>query len=77
VEIPGQDELTKGTLNMVRTKNIPIWLVLAFQVQLDIHYMFLKDTSRAQAKLSLHPKLSILFRLNIIMQDIGITLVNA
>jgi hypothetical protein len=53
VEIPGQDELTKGTLNMVRTKNIPIWLVLAFQVQLDIHYMLLKDTSRAQDKLSI------------------------
>jgi hypothetical protein len=52
VEIPGQDELTKGTLKMILTKKIPIWLILAFQVQLDIHYMLLADKSRAQAELA-------------------------
>jgi hypothetical protein len=51
VEIPEQDELTKNTLKIARTKDIPIWLVLAFQVQLDIHYVLLRDASRAQAEL--------------------------
>ena len=52
LEIPGEDELTKGVLKMVRTKEIPVWLVLAFQVQLDIHYTLLGNTSRPQAELS-------------------------
>jgi len=38
--IPGLDELTIGALEMIRTQVIPIWLVFAFQVQLDIHSVF-------------------------------------
>jgi hypothetical protein len=36
-EIPGQDELTSGTIEMIEMKNVPIWLVLAYQVHLDVH----------------------------------------
>jgi hypothetical protein len=35
--IPGLNELTGGALEMIRMQLIPIWLVFAFQVQLDIH----------------------------------------
>ncbi|TVY20665.1 hypothetical protein LARI1_G001186 [Lachnellula arida] len=51
-KFPAQDELTGGILEMVRTKEIPIWLVLAVQVQLDIHYMLLGDISRPHSELS-------------------------
>lgn len=37
---------------MIRTKNIPIWLVLAVQIQLDKHYMLLDDTNRAHQELA-------------------------
>jgi hypothetical protein len=30
---PAEDELTSGIINMACTKEIPIWLVLALQVQ--------------------------------------------
>ena len=33
-----EDELTKGARRMLQEREIPIWLVLAFQVYLDIHY---------------------------------------
>lgn len=50
--IPGEDELTKGILKMIHTKQIPVWLVLALQVQQDIHYILLVDIIRAQSELS-------------------------
>ncbi|KAH8805514.1 hypothetical protein F5884DRAFT_448221 [Xylogone sp. PMI_703] len=46
VHVLGEDSLTKGVVQMVHTKEISIWLVLALQVQLDIHYMLLGTTSR-------------------------------
>ncbi|TVY35480.1 hypothetical protein LSUB1_G004598 [Lachnellula subtilissima] len=52
IKFPAQDELTGGILEMVRTKEIPIWLVLALQVQLDIHYTLLGDISRPHSELS-------------------------
>ena len=51
LELPGEDELTKGIRKLVSAKQIPIWLVLALQIQLDIHYMLLADTSRAHNEL--------------------------
>lgn len=36
-EIPGQDELTTGTIEMIETKIEPMWLVLAYQIHLDVH----------------------------------------
>ncbi|TVY78229.1 hypothetical protein LSUE1_G004193 [Lachnellula suecica] len=52
VKFPAEDELTGGVLEMVRTKQIPMWLVLALQVQLDIHYMLLGDIDRPYSELS-------------------------
>ncbi|TVY48091.1 hypothetical protein LOCC1_G002055 [Lachnellula occidentalis] len=52
VKFPAEDELTGGILKMCRTKEIPIWLVLALQVQLDIHYVLLEDISRPHSELS-------------------------
>lgn len=37
--LPVEDELTKGARQMMQQRVIPIWLVLAFQVYLDIHYV--------------------------------------
>jgi hypothetical protein len=51
IMFPGQDELTTGILKMGRTKELPIWLILAIQIHLDIHYVLLEDTSRAQNEL--------------------------
>lgn len=33
MKFPAEDELTTGILEMLRTKEIPTWLVLALQVQ--------------------------------------------
>lgn len=41
---------------MIRTKNVPTWLVLAVQIQLDIHYVLLEDTSRAYQELTKNAK---------------------
>lgn len=35
--LPMMDELTRGLVDMVETRKIPIWLVLASQLYLDIH----------------------------------------
>jgi hypothetical protein len=37
-EIPVMDELSRGLVEMIRTKKIPIWLVLGCQIYLDIHH---------------------------------------
>lgn len=51
IRFPGEDCLTEGILEMARTKKIHTWLVLAVQVQLDIHYMLLEDISRPHSEL--------------------------
>jgi len=46
-----QDELTRVILKFLDDGAIPILLVLALQVQLDIHYMLLDDEDRPQSEL--------------------------
>jgi hypothetical protein len=36
-EIPGEHELTSGTIEMIEMKIVPIWIALAYQVHLDVH----------------------------------------
>ncbi|CAG8981259.1 hypothetical protein HYALB_00003857 [Hymenoscyphus albidus] len=50
IKLPAEDELTGGIFEMVGTNEIPIWLVLALQVQLDIYYTLLEDMDRPHSE---------------------------
>ncbi|CAM6102479.1 unnamed protein product [Calypogeia fissa] len=41
------NELISGLMELVRTKKIPIWLVLGCQIYLDIHHTMLSDLDMA------------------------------
>ncbi|KAI9784493.1 MAG: hypothetical protein M1835_003574 [Candelina submexicana] len=47
--IPAEDELTRGVREMVKRKEVPIWLTFAAQVFLDIHH-----TLREQVGIGIH-----------------------
>lgn len=51
IKIPLLDELSHGLVDMIRTKNIPMWLVLGCQVYLDIHHTMLSGIGMAQKQL--------------------------
>lgn len=42
-----EDELTKATRAMVHQRTIPIWVVLGFQVYLDIHYIMTSEIGKS------------------------------
>jgi hypothetical protein len=50
-ELPVQDELSRGLREMMRTKKIPIWLVLGCRVYLDIHHTMLSAIGMAHKTL--------------------------
>lgn len=43
--IPGEDEFTIGILKMLANRHIPIWLILASQIQCDIQYLLEEGAS--------------------------------
>ena len=45
------DELTQGIRDMCKTKNIPLWVVYATQIYLDIHHILRADVVRGLAEL--------------------------
>jgi hypothetical protein len=45
------DELSQDLVEMVKTKEIPIWLVLGCQIYLDIHHTMLSAMSLAHKEL--------------------------
>ncbi|KAL1963061.1 hypothetical protein VTN77DRAFT_8707 [Rasamsonia byssochlamydoides] len=44
--VPAEDELTRGLRMMFKTHKIPLWLVFAAQVFLDIHHVLREDIDR-------------------------------
>ncbi|KAI9927114.1 hypothetical protein AWENTII_010965 [Aspergillus wentii] len=46
-DVPAQDEFISGLQVMFKTKKIPMWLVLAAQVFLDVNHEFRGDVDRA------------------------------
>lgn len=51
-EFLGEDVLTRGVIEMLRTRETPLWIFLALQVQLEIHCTLKADASRAYAEVS-------------------------
>jgi hypothetical protein len=50
-ELPVQDELSRGLREMMRTKKIPMWLVLGCRIYLDIHHTMLSNIGKAHKDL--------------------------
>lgn len=44
--LPSQDEMTRGCREMYKNKKIPIWLVFACRIFLEIHHLLRKEVSR-------------------------------
>jgi hypothetical protein len=51
--IPAEDELTRDICEMVKRRSIPIWLVFAAQIFLDIHHTLGGQVSRGFSDLVL------------------------
>ncbi|RDW69980.1 hypothetical protein BP5796_08377 [Coleophoma crateriformis] len=48
---PGEDEFTLGIIQMLRTRDTPIWLVFASQIYCDIRYILEKEVTRCHDEL--------------------------
>jgi hypothetical protein len=48
---PAEDELTRGLRLMFNSHQIPLWLVFATQIFLDIHHLLRQDIARGHAEL--------------------------
>lgn len=51
MEFPAEDELQRGIVEMLESRKIPIWLIFACQVFLDIRYILEADVDRAHHEL--------------------------
>jgi len=49
--LPGEDEFTRGVITMLATRRIPIWLILASQVQCDIRYILESEVEQCHQEL--------------------------
>ena len=45
-QVLGEDELTRGVRQMVKTKQVPMWLTFAAQIFLDIHHIFRAEVEK-------------------------------
>jgi hypothetical protein len=50
-QLPGEDEFTIGVVKMLATRSIPIWLVLASQIQCDIRYILEENVTYCHQQL--------------------------
>ncbi|KAI9738395.1 MAG: hypothetical protein M1834_008898 [Cirrosporium novae-zelandiae] len=53
MNMPSQDEFTRGMRRMVKTREIPLWLAFATQVHLDIHHVLRENVSKGFQELRL------------------------
>ena len=51
LEILAEDELQRGVVEVFENGELPIWVVFACQLYLDIRYILEEDVDRAQAEL--------------------------
>jgi hypothetical protein len=51
LSIPGEDEITRGVIEMLADRQIPIWLIFAIQIQCDIRYILEADVTRCHREL--------------------------
>ncbi|KAI9713960.1 MAG: hypothetical protein M1820_000690 [Bogoriella megaspora] len=47
VDLPVQDEITRGLINFVKDKKVPVWLCFATQILLDVHHGLRHSGSKA------------------------------
>ncbi|KAH8586168.1 hypothetical protein B0O99DRAFT_83821 [Bisporella sp. PMI_857] len=51
--IPGEDEFTLGIIRMMTTRHVPIWLIFATRVQVDIRCILENDAIRCHEELQM------------------------
>jgi hypothetical protein len=52
MKVPAEDELQRGTIEMLESRKLPLWLVFACQIFLDVRYILEEDVDRAQQELT-------------------------
>jgi hypothetical protein len=49
--ISGEDEITRGVIEMLADRQVPIWLIFAIQIQCDVRYILEADVTRYHREL--------------------------